>query len=210
MLLLMEVVYAGRAVERSGDRHQGSGRSGRRCRIRLSRRRRPADLRCAVQAELTAPHPGAARAGRGARGRGLCPLDRAGRGRARDERSGRDQCGHRLDRRADGLGADRLPDRPGPDAPDRQRRVPGSRHDRHHAALHKAQLSRQGRPRTGPHTARGLLCREERPPGAGRRRSAEGRPVRARPLHARPKRCVTRATVRSCGPIRPGSPKPSR
>ena len=33
---------------------------------------------------------------------------------------GCDQCCHRLDRRADGLGADHLPDRPGPDAPDRQ------------------------------------------------------------------------------------------
>ena len=39
---------------------------------------------------------------------------------------------------------DRLPDRPGADAPDRQRRLPGSRHDRHHAALHQAQLPGEG------------------------------------------------------------------
>ena len=34
---------------------------------------------------------------------------------------------------------------PGADAPDRQRRVPGMRHGRHHAALHQAQLSREER-----------------------------------------------------------------
>ena len=40
---------------------------------------------------------------------------------------------------------DRLHHRPGADPSDRQRRLPGMRHGRHHAAVHQAQLSRQGR-----------------------------------------------------------------
>ena len=39
-----------------------------------------------------------------------------------------------LDRRADGFDPDRVHHRPGADPPDRQRRVPGMRHGRHHAA----------------------------------------------------------------------------
>ena len=126
-------------------------------------------------------------AGRGPRRRGLCPLDRQGRRRAGDQRARRDQCGHRPDRRADGFGADRLPDRPGADASDRQRRVPGGRHDRHHPSLHQAQLSGQGRERSGAHDARGVLCRAQRPARPGGGRSAQGRAVRARALQPRPK-----------------------
>ena len=58
-----ERCHVGRADAGSGNGHQGPGRSGRRCRFRLSRRRGPADLRRAVQAEPAAPHPGAPRAG---------------------------------------------------------------------------------------------------------------------------------------------------
>ena len=175
--------HVGRADLRSGYRHQSARRSGRRCRFRLSRRRGPADLRFAVQAERAAPHPGAPGGRRGARRRRLCPLDRQGRRRAGDERPRRDQRRDRPDRRADGFGPDRLPDRAGADPPDRQRRVSGSRYDRHHAALHQAQLSGQGCRRPRPHLARGVLRREERPARPGRRRSAEGRAVRARRLH---------------------------
>ena len=46
------------------------------------------------------PHPGPARAGRGARRGRLCALDRQGRLRAGDVGSRRHQCGHRPDRRA--------------------------------------------------------------------------------------------------------------
>ena len=90
-----------------------------------------------------AAHPGAARAGRGARGGRLCALDRQGRLRAGHLRPRRDQCGDRPDRRADGFDPAGLHHRPGADASDRQRRVPGMRHRRHHAAVHQAQLSGQ-------------------------------------------------------------------
>ena len=55
--------------------------------------------------------------------------------------------------------SDRLPDRPGADPSDRQRRLPGSRHDRHHAALHQAQLPGEGGRRSGAHRPRGVLRR---------------------------------------------------
>ena len=44
---------------------------------------------------------------------------------------------------------DGLHDRPGGDASDRQRRLPGVRHGRHHPALHQAQLAGEGRQRSG-------------------------------------------------------------
>ena len=47
---------------------------------------------------------------------------------------GATNAGHRPDRRADGFDPDRLHHRPGADAPHRQRRLPGVRHGRHHAA----------------------------------------------------------------------------
>ena len=65
--------------------------------------------------------------------------------RAGDLGSGRDQCGDRPHRRADGFDPAGLHHRPGADASDRQRRVPGMRHGRHHAALHQAQLSGEER-----------------------------------------------------------------
>jgi len=65
------------------------------------------------------------------------PARPGGSGGAGDERPGGDQCGDRPHRRADGFGADRLPDRAGADASDRQRRLPGSRHDRDHPACTK-------------------------------------------------------------------------
>ena len=57
--------------------------------------------------------------------------------------------------------------RPGADAPDRQRRLPGMRHGRHHAAVHQAQLAGQGRQRPGARHARGVLHRHA-PAGRGR------------------------------------------
>ena len=83
---------------RNGD--GGARRPGREAPVRLSGRRGAADLRRAVRAGQRAAHPGAARAGRGARGGRLCALDRQGRLRAGDLRPRRDQCGDRPDRRA--------------------------------------------------------------------------------------------------------------
>ena len=78
---------------RTGCPH--SGRSRRRCRVRLSRRRGPADLRRHLQAERAAPHPGAARAGRRPRRRGLCAHHRQGRHGAGHLRPRRHQQRHR-------------------------------------------------------------------------------------------------------------------
>ena len=71
-----------------------------------------------------------------------------------------------------------------PTSADRFRCLPGMRHNRHHAALHQAQLAGQGRQRSRPRHPRGLPHRPVRPsrPGSGRR--AEGRPVRHRHLYA--------------------------
>ena len=92
---------------------------------------------------------------------------------------GRDQCGDRPDRRADGFDPDRLHHRAGADASDRQRRVPGMRHGRHHAALHQAQLSREERSNDLPrvlHEAFHIAASGRPGPGGGRH--PEGRPVR--------------------------------
>ena len=109
-------------------------------------RRRAADLRRAVQAEPPPPHPGAPRAGGAVH---------AAEGYARSTGKvgvvlvtcgpGATNAVTGLTRRADGLHPDGLPDRPGADAPDRQRRLPGGGHHRHHPAMHQAQLPGQGR-----------------------------------------------------------------
>ena len=163
----------------------------------------------AVQAERAAPHPGAPGGRRGACRRRLCPLHRQGRRRAGDLRPRRDQRGDRPDRRADGFGADRLPHRAGADAPDRQRRVPGSRHDRHHPALHQAQLPGQGRRRSRARVLHEAFYVAK-----------SGRPgpvvvdlpkdvLFALAAYTRPGRssASTRATGRKPGPTRRGSPR---
>ena len=63
-----------------------------------------------------------------------------GGGLLRDLGARRDQPGHGPDERADGFDSDGGADRAGAFQADRQRRVPGSRHVRHHALLHQAQL----------------------------------------------------------------------
>ena len=146
--------------------------------VRLSGRRGAADLRRAVPAGQGPAHPGAARAGRRARGRGLCALDRQGRLRAGDLGPGRDQRGHRPHRCADGFDPDRGHHRAGADPPDRQRRLPGMRHGRHHAAVHQAQLPGQEHRRPAARAARGVPHRRERTAGAGGGRHPEGHPVR--------------------------------
>ena len=91
---------------------------------------------------------------------------------------GRDQHGDAADRRADGFDPARLHHRPGADASDRQRRLSGMRHGRHHAPLHQAQLAGAGRERPLARPARGVLRRDDRPARAGRGRHPEGRAVR--------------------------------
>ena len=77
----------------------------------------------------------------------------------------------------------RLPHRPGPDPPDRQRRVPGSRHHRHHASRHQAQLPGQARRRPRPGGARSVLRCAVGPSRAGGDRPAEGHCHRQGALH---------------------------
>ena len=130
------------------------------------------------QQDKVQPHPGAARAGRGACRRRLRALDRQGRRRAGDLRARRDQRGHRPDRCALRLDPARRHHRPGADASDRQRRLPGMRHRRHHPAVHQIQLSGQERRRPAARAARGVSYRRERPARAGRGRYPQGHPVR--------------------------------
>ena len=95
-----------------------------------------------------------------------------------------------LDRRADGLDPDRRPHRPGRDLPDRQRRLPGGRHRRHHPALHQAQLAGEGHGQARRDHPRGLPHRDLRPPRPGARStsprtSSSPSPTTRRPADAR-------------------------
>ena len=164
--------------DRRGNGDRGAGRSGRRAPFRLSRRRGAADLRRPVSAGQGEPHPGAARAGRRARGRRLCALDRQGRHRAGHLRPRRHQRGHRPDRRAVRFDSAGRHHRPGADPSHRQRRVPGMRHRRHHPAVHQIQLSGEDHRRSAAGAARGVPYRGQRPAGSGRGRYPEGHPVR--------------------------------
>ena len=186
-------------------RPEGPGRGGH---LRLSRRRRTADLRRAVPAERHPPHPGPPGRRRGACRRGLCPLHRQGRRRAGDLRPGRHQCGHRAGRCADGLHPGGLPDRPGADPPDRQRRLPGGRHHRHHPPGDQAQLPGQARRGPGARGARGVLRRPLRPPRPGGDRPAEGHRDRQGAVRAARRRAI-RATGRGPSPTTARSPRRS-
>ena len=183
-----------------------AGRPGCRAPLRLSGRRRAADLRRAVPAgegQARARAPGGRR---GACRGGLRALDRQGRRRAGHLRARRDQRRHRPHRRADGFHSRRVHHRPGADAPDRQRRLPGVRHGRHHASLHQAQLAGEERRRSVARAARGVLRRPHRPPGPRRGRRSQGRAVRHRHLHRPQGRHATRPISRASR----ATPTPSR
>ena len=69
---------------------------------------------------------------------------------------------------------------------DRQRRVPGMRHGRHHPAVHQIQLSREKHRRPAARAARGVPYRRQRPARPGRGRYSEGYSVRqGRPTSGR-------------------------
>ena len=122
------------------------------------------------------PHPRAAGGRGGPRGGGLLAHDGQGRRLPRHLRARRDEPGHRAPGRADGLDPDRRLHRAGADAPDRQRRVPGSRQRRHHALGDQAQLPGQGRQGPGAHHQGGVPHRLHRPSRARARGPAEGHP----------------------------------
>ena len=179
--------------DRRGNGDRGARRSRCRAPVRLSRRRGAADLRRLVSAGQGAAHPGAARAGRRARRRRLCALDRQGRRRPRHLGTGRHQRRHRPHRRAVRLDPDRRPHRAGADASDRQRRLPGMRHRRHHPAVHQIQLSGQERRGSAARAARGVPHRRERAARPGRGRYPQGRAVRQGRLTSSPRNSSTAA-----------------
>ena len=121
--------------------------------------------------------PGPARAERRVRGRRLRARHRQGRRVLRDLGTGRDQSGHRPGRRHDGFDPGRRHHRPGHHQADRQRRVPGSRHVRHHALLHQAQF---------PGEERWRICRRAIHEAFLHRRQ---RPARARCWSISPRMC---------------------
>ena len=156
----------GRPLARAARRHR---------RLRSAGRRDPARLRPAHGQHRAAPHPGASRAGRRPRGRGLCRGIQQDRRRDRDLRPRRDQPRHRDRRRLHGLGADRLHHRPGLLEPHGDGCLPGGRHRRHHDADHQALLPREAR-RGHPRRDRGgVRDRRHRSPRPGARRHHQGR-----------------------------------
>ena len=145
------------------------------------------------------PRPGPPRGECRLRRRRLRARHRQGRRLLRHLRSRRHQPDHRPGRRHDGFDPDRRHHRPGHQQADRQRRVPGSRHLRHHALLHQAQF-----------------------PGEEARRAAAGRSTKrsTSPPAAAPARCwsisprtcsrpraTTRRSPRSICPATRSSPK---
>ena len=87
-------------------------------------------------------HSGPSRTVRRTCRRGLREGLRPGRRRFRDLGSRSDEPRHRDRRRLHGLRPDRLHHRPGPNRPDRHRRLPGGRHHRHDASDRQALLPR--------------------------------------------------------------------
>jgi hypothetical protein len=168
--------------DRRRDDRPRAHRSWRDRHFRLSRRRGAPDLRRDLPAERGPAHPGPPRAGRRPRRRGLCAFDRQAGRCTGDLRPRRHQHGDAAHRRADGLDPAGLHLRPGADASDRQRRVPGMRHRRHHAPLHQAQLAGARRQRSRKGAARGVLRCDHGSAGPGARRRAQGRAVRDRHL----------------------------
>ncbi len=96
---------------------------------------------------------------------------RPGRGHG-DQRPGCDQPGHAALRRLHGLGADGRHHRPGEPTGDRDRRLPGVRHGRHHPLGDQAQRADHGARRDSPVGAPGLPAGHHRPARAGPARRA--------------------------------------
>ena len=91
----------------------------------------------------------------------------------------------------------RLHHRAGADASDRQRRVPGVRHGRHHAALHQAQLAGEERQRPGARasTRRSTSPRRAAPArwSSTSRRTSSSRPATTSARRTSPTRPTSRA-----------------
>ncbi len=173
---------------------------GSRGRLRPPGRRDPPAVRRLRARDDGAPRPRPPRAGRRAHGRGLRSRDRQGRCRDRHLRPRCDEPRHADRRRVDGLDAARLHHGPGAPASDRDGRVPGVRHHRHHDPDRQALVARPGRRRAaagdeggvprrphGPLRARPRRRPARRPGGRARLRvPRRGRPPRLEAAQARP------------------------
>ena len=128
---------------------RGAPPPGRGCPVRLSRRRDPAALRRPGRLPGPPPRPRPPRAGRRPRGRRLRPGHRQGRRLPGHLRPRRHEPGHRHRHRAARLHPDGRHHRQRARRADRQGRVPGDRHHRHHPADDQAQLpgAQRRRPR---------------------------------------------------------------
>ena len=155
-----------RPVARGGRRRGG---------VRHSGRHDPARLRPTAGLHEGPARPRPARAGRRPRRHRVRAGHRQGRGLHGDLRAWRDQPRHPARRRQHGLRAGRRDHRPAVQGPDRHRRVPGSRHLRHHAAVTKHNFLVK-RPRGHPaHDRRGVPHREHRPTRPRARGHPQGR-----------------------------------
>ena len=132
-------------ADRRRRRLRGAPPPGRRRLLQLSRRRDPAALRRPRRLSGAPPRPRPPRAGRRPRRRRLCPGNRPGRGLHGDVRARRDQPRDRDRHRPARLRPDGRDHRQRALRPDRQGRLPGDRHQRHHPADDEAQLPRPRR-----------------------------------------------------------------
>src|SRR5215207_3426549 len=154
--------------------HQEPRDGGHRGHVRVARRGDPARVR-PTDRLVDPPHPRPPRAGRRPHGRGVRPRHGPSRRGHGHERPGGHEHRHRPVRRLHGLRPDRGHHRPGAVRGDRQRRVPGMRHRRHHDAGHEAQLARHGSPGHPALRPRGVPRGDDGPAGPGARRRPQGR-----------------------------------
>ena len=159
---------------RSAGTDQVTGDGVGRGRLRAARRVHPARLR-PVAGVADPPHPRAPRAGRRAHGRGLRPRHRPPRRGAGDVRSGGDEPRDPADGRLHGLDPDGGDHRAGADEGDRQRRLPGVRHGRHHPLGDEAQRAGDDARGAADGDPPGVPHRHHRPARPGARRRAQGR-----------------------------------
>ena len=144
-------------------------------RFRIPRRRGAADLRRAIRGRRHSAYSGTSRSGRRACCGRICPFHRQARGRAGNQRAGRDQCRNRYRRCLHGFDPHGGDHRTGAHGADRDRCLSGSGHDRPDAALHQAQLPRE-RPRAAGSDDRGSVPhRHIRPTRPRGRRYSERR-----------------------------------
>jgi hypothetical protein len=137
------------------------------------------------------------------------PRHRQDRRLLRHLRTRRHQPDHRPRRRSDGFHPDRRPHRPGFHQTHRQRRLPGSRHVRHHALLHQAQLPGQEPRRPPADHPRSLLPRRLRPPRSRAGGHPQGHLPGPGPTTARstPSTCPATRSTPKATPARSAAPR---